>query len=74
MNIDDEGHKFTGNSIEYRRAINRIDTILGVYLPIWLDMGYQIMALLITEWMILVIMEGPCQNTVKFPSLFFLMD
>ena len=28
--------------IQYRRAVNRIDTILGVYLPIWLDMGYQI--------------------------------
>jgi predicted AlkP superfamily pyrophosphatase or phosphodiesterase len=42
MNIDDEGHKYTGNSIQYRRAVNRIDTILGVYLPIWLDMGYQI--------------------------------
>ncbi|RLL46728.1 nucleotide pyrophosphatase [Oceanobacillus piezotolerans] len=42
MNIDDEGHKYTGNSIEYRRAVNRIDTILGIYLPIWLEMGYQI--------------------------------
>ncbi|RHW36729.1 nucleotide pyrophosphatase [Lysinibacillus yapensis] len=42
MNIDDTGHKFTGNSIEYRRAVNKIDTILGVYLPLWLEMGYQI--------------------------------
>ena len=42
MNIDDEGHKFTGNSIEYHRPVNKIDTILGVYLPIWLQMGYQV--------------------------------
>jgi predicted AlkP superfamily pyrophosphatase or phosphodiesterase len=42
MNIDDIGHKFTGNSIEYRRAVNRIDTILGIYLPIWQEMGYQV--------------------------------
>lgn len=42
MNIDDEGHKFTGNSIEYRRAVNRMDTILGIYIPLWLDMGYQV--------------------------------
>ena len=42
MNIDDIGHKYTGNSIEYRQAVNRIDTILGIYLPLWLKMGYQV--------------------------------
>lgn len=42
MNIDDVGHKFNGNSKEYHQAVCRIDTILGVYLPIWLEMGYQI--------------------------------
>lgn len=42
MNIDDVGHKYTGNSIEYRQAVNRIDTILGIYVPLWLKMGYQV--------------------------------
>ncbi|WP_044391672.1 alkaline phosphatase family protein [Mesobacillus subterraneus] len=42
MNIDDEGHKHGGNSIQYRQAVNRIDTILGIYLPIWKEMGYQL--------------------------------
>ncbi|WP_067725808.1 alkaline phosphatase family protein [Oceanobacillus damuensis] len=42
MNIDDVGHKHTGNSIEYRSAVNRVDTILGIYVPRWLEMGYQV--------------------------------
>jgi len=42
MNIDDIGHKHTADSIEYRRAVNRMDTILGVYIPLWIDLGYQI--------------------------------
>lgn len=42
MNIDDVGHKFNGNSQEYYQAVCRIDTILGVYLPLWIEMGYQI--------------------------------
>ncbi|RDW15364.1 alkaline phosphatase family protein [Oceanobacillus chungangensis] len=42
MNIDDIGHKYTGNSIEYRSAVTRVDTILGIYVPRWLEMGYQV--------------------------------
>lgn len=42
MNIDDIGHKFNGNSQAYHQAVSRVDTILGVYLPLWLEMGYQI--------------------------------
>lgn len=42
MNIDDIGHKFNGSSQEYHQTVCRIDTILGVYLPLWIEMGYQV--------------------------------
>jgi predicted AlkP superfamily pyrophosphatase or phosphodiesterase len=43
MNVDDDGHKFTANSKEYRNRVIAVDTILASLLPIWLEKGYQIM-------------------------------
>jgi predicted AlkP superfamily pyrophosphatase or phosphodiesterase len=43
MNIDDIGHKFTADSREYAAAVNHVDTILGMCLPEWLQLGYQIL-------------------------------
>ena len=42
-------------------------TLRGVHLPVWLDMGYQIIVTSDHGMDDLVIMEEPCQNTVKFP-------
>lgn len=42
MNIDDSGHRFTANSHEYATAVNRGDSLLAMYLPEWLQKGYQI--------------------------------
>ncbi|MGX7196401.1 alkaline phosphatase family protein [Enterococcus olivae] len=43
MNIDDVGHKFTAASREYAAAVNFADTLLGMSIPAWLEMGYQIL-------------------------------
>lgn len=42
MNIDDIGHKYTASSKEYQWSVNRADGLLGEYLPIWLEKGYQV--------------------------------
>ncbi len=43
MNIDDAGHRYGGNSPEYRNAARRADAILADYLQDWLDAGYQVL-------------------------------
>lgn len=42
MNIDDAGHKFGSDSAEYALKVSQVDTIMGMYLPQWLEQGYQI--------------------------------
>lgn len=42
MNIDDAGHKFGSSSAEYASSISRADTILGLYLPKWIEEGYSV--------------------------------
>lgn len=42
MNIDDDGHKFTGDSAQYRNRALAADIILASVLPAWMEAGYQI--------------------------------
>ncbi|EJF90454.1 alkaline phosphatase family protein [Bartonella tamiae] len=42
MNIDDAGHKYGGNSINYRNAARKASDLLANYLPLWLDKEYKI--------------------------------
>jgi predicted AlkP superfamily pyrophosphatase or phosphodiesterase len=43
MNIDDEGHKHTADSPQYRTSVIQADIILANILPKWLEEGYQVM-------------------------------
>jgi len=43
MNIDDIGHKFTSDSMQYRRQALIADNILAVLMPGWIDSGYNIL-------------------------------
>ncbi|MGG1397239.1 alkaline phosphatase family protein [Bacillus salipaludis] len=42
MNIDDDGHKYTADSPQYRNRAIAVDMILASVLPKWLEAGYQI--------------------------------
>ncbi|RLQ96497.1 alkaline phosphatase family protein [Falsibacillus albus] len=42
MNVDDDGHKFTGDSAGYRNRVIAVDTLMATILPRWLKEGYQI--------------------------------
>lgn len=42
MNVDDDGHKFTADSKEYRNRGIAADIILASFVPKWLEAGYQI--------------------------------
>lgn len=42
MNVDDDGHRFTADSKEYRNRVIAVDTILASLLPIWLEKEYQV--------------------------------
>jgi predicted AlkP superfamily pyrophosphatase or phosphodiesterase len=42
MNVDDDGHKFTADSVEYRNRVLATDALLARMLPTWLDLGYDI--------------------------------
>lgn len=42
MNIDDAGHKFGSKSAEYACSISKADTVLGLYLPKWIEEGYNV--------------------------------
>ena len=41
--IDDIGHKFGGESKEYRNKTVAMDDLLCQFLPVWMDAGYQIL-------------------------------
>ncbi|MCC3374304.1 alkaline phosphatase family protein [Cohnella sp. REN36] len=42
MNIDDDGHKFGGESKEYAGAVRIADSILAMLVPQWLSEGYLV--------------------------------
>ncbi|GAA0448037.1 alkaline phosphatase family protein [Lentibacillus halophilus] len=42
MNVDDTGHKFGGDSKEYREKILRVDNHLSELIPVWQNDGYQV--------------------------------
>lgn len=42
MNVDDCGHKYGEDSIEYRNSARNIDETLGDWLPFWINQNYQI--------------------------------
>ncbi|MFJ5623163.1 alkaline phosphatase family protein [Peribacillus loiseleuriae] len=42
MNVDDDGHKFTANSVQYRNRVLATDALLALTLPKWMDLGYDI--------------------------------
>ncbi|MDI6604633.1 MAG: alkaline phosphatase family protein [Thermoanaerobacteraceae bacterium] len=42
MGIDNMGHKFGGNSKEYKLKANEIDNILSMFIDTWLKDGYKI--------------------------------
>jgi predicted AlkP superfamily pyrophosphatase or phosphodiesterase len=42
MNVDDAGHRYGGLSKEYRAHVARVDTILSMLMPVWMDEGYDV--------------------------------
>ena len=42
MNVDDDGHKFTGNSVQYRNRVLAVDSLLSLQIPKWLEQGYDV--------------------------------
>lgn len=42
MNIDDAGHKFGSNSVQYNQAVVMANILLSTAIPLWMAMGYQI--------------------------------
>lgn len=42
MNVDDDGHKFTGESKEYRNRVVAVDVVLAQFIPLCLELGYQV--------------------------------
>lgn len=43
MGIDDIGHKFGKDSLEYRNKAIQVDTILSNFIPLWIEKGYEIL-------------------------------
>ena len=42
MNVDDAGHRFGADSLEYRIAAVEVDRLLSLVVPQWLAEGYQV--------------------------------
>ncbi|MBM7647480.1 putative AlkP superfamily pyrophosphatase or phosphodiesterase [Bacillus ectoiniformans] len=42
MNVDDDGHKFTADSVSYRNRVLKTDGLLALSLPKWIEKGYDI--------------------------------
>ncbi|ANU14462.1 hypothetical protein B481_0221 [Planococcus halocryophilus Or1] len=42
MNVDDDGHKFTADSKEYRNRVLSVDALLSVFLPLCKEQGYDV--------------------------------
>lgn len=43
MNTDDTGHKHGLDSMQYRNCARRADSYLSAIVPLWMDLGYQVM-------------------------------
>ncbi|MCL6456597.1 MAG: alkaline phosphatase family protein [Gorillibacterium sp.] len=43
MNIDDTGHKFTADSAAYRGQALKMDSMLALLIPQWIEEGYHIL-------------------------------
>lgn len=42
MNVDDDGHKFTADSKEYRNRVLSVDALLSMFLPLCQERGYDV--------------------------------
>ncbi|MEH7439655.1 alkaline phosphatase family protein [Neobacillus drentensis] len=42
MNVDDDGHKYTADSVEYRNRVMSVDSLLAQFLPVCLERGYDV--------------------------------
>jgi len=42
MNVDDDGHKFTADSKEYRNRVLAVDGLLSLFIPKCLEQGYEV--------------------------------
>lgn len=42
MNVDDDGHKFTADSVQYRNRVLATDALLALTIPKWMELGYDI--------------------------------
>ena len=42
MNIDDDGHKFTANSAQYRNRVLAVDALLSLFIPKCMAQGYDV--------------------------------
>ena len=42
MNVDDDGHKFTADSVQYRNRVLATDALSSQTLPEWMELGYDI--------------------------------
>ena len=43
MNVDDVGHKYGEESVEYRDSARKTDQILAEWIPFWREKGYKIL-------------------------------
>lgn len=42
MNVDDDGHKFTADSKEYRNRVLAVDGLLSIFIPKCVEQGYEV--------------------------------
>lgn len=42
MNVDDDGHKFTADSAQYRNRVLAVDALLSLFIPKCLAQGYEV--------------------------------
>ncbi len=42
MNVDDDGHKFTANSAQYRNRVLAVDALLSLFIPKCMAQGYDV--------------------------------
>jgi predicted AlkP superfamily pyrophosphatase or phosphodiesterase len=42
MNVDDDGHKFTADSKQYRNRVLAVDSLLSMCIPEWISLGYDV--------------------------------
>ena len=42
MNVDDEGHKFAADSLQYRNRVLAVDALLSLFIPKCISQGYEV--------------------------------